>query len=101
MYCIRTEDVTSGVTYPHEQSVLFGFVPVRPTPYMMLIKWVNTAISTANETMTVIILNYAFDLSSPHLSINSSISCGVNVDIPSASQSATTALINLDIRLLE
>ena len=101
MYCIRTEDVTSGVTYPHEQSVLFGFVPVRPTPYMMLIQGVNTAVSTADETTIVIVLNYAFDLSSPHLSINSLISCGVNVDIPRASQSDTTALINLDILLLE
>ena len=101
MYCVHTEDMAFCVTYPHEQSVLFGFVPVCTTPYVMLIKWVNTAVSTADETMTVIFLNYAFDFSSPHLSINSFISCGVNVDIPSASQSATTALINLDILLLE
>lgn len=101
MDCVRTEDMAFCVTYPHKQSVLFGFVPVIPTPYMMLIQGVNTAVSTADKTTTVIVLNYAFDLSSPHLSINSSISCGVNVDIPSASQSATTALINLDILLLE
>ncbi len=101
MDCVCSEDVTSGVAYPHEQSVLFGFISVRCTENVMLIKWVNTAVSTADETTTVIILNYAFDLSSPHLSINSSISCGVNVDIPSVSQSDTTALINLDILLLE